>query len=394
MSWNRRKFLKSFAGALGLISGHKLLRLIHRIPNFSAAASSLNPEGLSRANSTPIFSKPTVVQIRDKRVTNWDGITYPYIDSIDQSVVNQMLDRGLEILSGKSEISSAWRSIVPYHDGDKVAIKPNFNDLFKYFHYYVVAPQVINAVLRGLIELLRVPPKDIILYDVSRLIPDIYRERIHYKVTYVEPYGSSISRKFKYHLLGNPLAAADPHAPVSMRANVKNKNGQKVQCFLPKILSKCKHLINVPIFKSHQFVLASGALKNHYGTVRFSDGHIEPEYLHPPIINQCIADLNAHPTIQHRTRLIVMDAIFGRAYKKHGPPDLQMSSLFISRDPVALDSVTSSLIAQELIRRGDQPLSDQYLHLASKAGLGVHERKDPAEKYRHIDFRKIDVEAT
>jgi hypothetical protein len=84
-----------------------------------------------------------------------------------------------------------------------------------------------------------------------------------------------------------------------------------------------------------------------------------------------------------------MDAIFGRAYKKHGPPDLRMSSLFISRDPLALDSVTSSLIRQELSRRGDEPLSDEYL-LLSKAEIGVHECVEKNVQYQYIDYRNID----
>ena len=387
----RRDFLKSLA-ALAVFGGSRRLWTVDRINHSSEFKKPPQMEASSKSLLSSVHERPIVVQVKDLRSTYWDGSSYPYVDYINQKMVDQMLESGLRALTGEKTAIAAWKAIVPYKTGEKIAIKPNLNDLFKEFQYYVVAPQVINAVIKGLIESLRVPPKNIIVYDVSRLIPDTFRKRIFYDVTYVEPFGSNLQRKIKYHLFGNSLAVADPNAPVTLRDSIRNKKGQAVKCFLPKCLTICNHLINIPLFKSHQFVLASGSLKNHYGTIRFSDGNLNPEYLHPPIIHECIADLNAHPFIKSHTRLIVMDALFGRVYQKHGPPDLRMNSLFVSRDPVALDSVSSSLIRKQLMLRGVEPFSDRYLDLSTEAKIGIHERVEDGNVYKRINFQNIDLD--
>ena len=124
-------------------------------------------------------------------------------------------------------------------------------------------------------------------------------------------------------------------------------------------------------------MLASGALKNHFGTLRFGDGHLIPEYLHPPIIHNSIADINSNRQLVEKTRLIVMDALFGRHSKKGGAPEKWMifnknspNRLFFSKDSVAIDSVTSSLVKEELNLSGEKPLSDEYLRLSQEAGVG------------------------
>ena len=56
---------------------------------------------------------------------------------------------------------------------------------------------------------------------------------------------------------------ADSSAMIKMRSVIKDDNSQSVNCYIPKVLTNAQHLINVPVFKAHQFVLQSSALKNH-----------------------------------------------------------------------------------------------------------------------------------
>jgi uncharacterized protein (DUF362 family) len=174
-----------------------------------------------------------------------------------------------------------------------------------------------------------------------------------------------------------------------MSRDVRDKSGKPVKCYLPEVITSARHIINIPVLKSHQFILASGALKNHYGTVRFSDGRGSPDYLHPPLIHESIADINAHPQIKEKTRLIVMDALFGRLNKKGGPPEEwdiwgkeSPNRLFLSCDPVALDTITSGFIKKELKRRGKIFGDDNYLKIASKKGVGIS---------KTIDYRQLTV---
>ncbi len=341
-----------------------------------------------------------VVSVYAANAIDGNRASFPYVDSIDPGIVGEMLNKGLMELTEKRSAESAWKCIFDsYKDGDTIAIKPNFNDIHKEFRENLVAsPAVLNAIIRGLIEVLKVPSKNIIIYDCSRIIPDSYRERIKYPVKFVEPYGSSFIRKIMYKTFGNPLPEADRAHEIKMSRDVIDGKGNTVKCYLPKVITTADHIINVPILKSHQFVIASGALKNHYGTVRFSDGKLLPKYLHPPVIHESIADINAHPVIREKTRLIVLDALFGRIKKKGGAPDKwyifddkDPGRLFLSHDPVALDSVSAFFVKKELKTRGDHHLSDEYLKIAAKRNIGVYEMPDKTEGFTDIDFRQYDI---
>ena len=246
-------------------------------------------------------------------------------------------------------------------------------------------------------EILKIDPGHITVYDCTRSIPDSYRDRIKYPVKFIEQYGSTLMRRILHKATGNLLTRADMKYEIPMTHDIRDEKGNKIRCYLPRVLTSSDHIINVPIFKSHQFVLASGALKNHYGTVRFSGTVRSPKYLHPPVIHESIADINNHPVIRNRTRLVVMDALFGRVKKKGGSPDKwtifnnnNPHRLFLSKDPVALDSVTSYFIKEELKKRNEELLSDKYLEIASHRGIGVHERPVNA-RYKLIDFKHIDI---
>jgi uncharacterized protein (DUF362 family) len=348
-----------------------------------------------RATSGPQKSK--VVSVRSSRATNWDFKTYPYVDFVDYETVKEMLNTGIRLLTGEKSTSRAWHCLFhSYKEGEPVAIKPNFNDLYKGFKGFVTSPALINAVLNGLINIVGIRPENIIIYDCTRIIPDEFRMRIFFPVKYVEPYGSSFWRKVKYHANGNPLVNADLDCEIEMGSAVRDKEGNAIKCYLPRVVTEAEHLINVPVLKSHQFVSHSGAMKNHYGTVRFSDGHISPEYLHPPIIHQSIADINNDELIRGKTKLIVMDALLGRIKKKGGPPERwnifdrkSPNRLLISLDPVALDSVSYSMIEKELISRGESIFPHDYLHIANDKGTGAHEHPGTGGKFENIEYSDV-----
>jgi uncharacterized protein (DUF362 family) len=355
-----------------------------------------------RSQPHPVTVKNTskVVSVFSAKAANWDGTSYPYVDAIDQAVVEKMLQNAImELTSAKSPVN-AWETLFStYRPGDLIVIKPNFNDLYKEFNNNLVAsPAVINAILSGLVEHLGVHPQNIIIYDCTRKIPNAFRERIYYSVRYVEAWASSLVRKFQYKLVGNPLPKANERFEIKMTKNIKDEQGRQIKCYLPKVITEAQHIINVPILKSHQFVLASGALKNHYGTVRFSDGITGPVYLHPPVIHESIVDVNIHPQIREKTCLVVMDAIFGRLKKKGGPPDKWLifgeshpQRLFVSRDPVALDAVTSHLVKSELEKRNETYFANNYLKMASKRGLGVFEEPDPQGLFKTIEYQQLEI---
>lgn len=351
--------------------------------------------------SEVIVKNPSkVVSVFSSKAANWDGTSYPYVDSIDQFVVEEMLQNAIMELTFAESPGNAWKTLFStYRTGDLIAIKPNFNDLYQEFNNnLVVSPAIINAILSGLVDHLEVPHQNIIIYDCTRKIPNAFRERIHYPVRYVEAWASSLVRKIQYKLAGNPLPEADERFEIKMTKNIKNEQGRQIRCYLPKVITEAQHIINVPILKSHQFVLASGALKNHYGTVRFSDGITGPVYLHPPVIHESIADINSHPQIREKTRLVVMDAVFGRLKKKGGAPDKWITfdgshpqRLFVSCDPVAIDSVTSHLIKSEMEKRNETYFANDYLKIASDRGIGIFEKPNQQGLFKKIEYRQLEI---
>ena len=343
--------------------------------------------------------RSNVISVHSAKATTWDYEKYPYVDSIDTQVVDEMLNAAIVELTEEDDVSSAWSSLFEsYKKGEIIAIKPNFNDLYAGFRGFVTSPAIINSILDGLVNKVGVDPSDIYLYDCTRSIPNEFRKRINTPINFIEPYSSSYLRKTKYRLFGNPFVKADFEYEIKMKSDVRNKSGEHVKCYLPRIITMAEHIINVPILKSHQFVSHSGALKNHYGTVRFSDGIGGPVYIHPPIIQQSISDVNAHEQIRTKTRLIVMDALFGRLNKYGGGPDrwnifgrANPNRLIVSQDPVALDSVSRAIIKDELISRGEKIHSHEYLQIANDAGLGVYEEPDSTGRYKDIKYKEIAI---
>jgi uncharacterized protein (DUF362 family) len=342
---------------------------------------------------------PKVVSVHSDRATSWDFSSYPYVDFSDYETVREMVSTGIQSLTGETTVSRAWRSLFhSYRKGELIAIKPNFNDLYMGFGGLITSPAAINAVLDGLVNVLGIHPENIVIYDCTRVVPDEFRRRILFPVGYVEPFGSSFMRRLKYHVIGNPLIDADLGCEIEMESDVRDKSGNRIKCYLPRVLTMSRHLINMPVLKSHQFVSHSGAMKNHYGTVIFSDGHTSPEYLHPPIIHQSIADINCNEQILGKTRLVVMDALFARGRKKGGPPDRWKmfdngcpNRLLISLDPVALDSVSLSMVEEELRSRGEALHPHDYLHIADDKGIGLHGHPDEQGKFGRIGYLEVSV---
>ncbi|MBI2413186.1 MAG: DUF362 domain-containing protein [Deltaproteobacteria bacterium] len=369
-------------------------------PGLSEAASmKAAPGPKGKADKMKGAARARVVSVRSESATRWDHGTYPYVDSIDEGVVERMLNESIKELASEADVAAAWKRLfASYKKGETIAIKPNFNDLYDGFKGFVASPAVLNAVIGGLVKQVGVPEADIVVYDCTRVIPDEFRERVHFSVRYAEPFGSSFFRKVRYKTFGNDLVKADLGSEVRMSSAVKDKKGASVKCYMPKAVTGAAHLINIPILKSHQYASNSGALKNHYGTVRFSDGKSFPEYLHPPILDASIVDINSHPEIRSKTRLIVMDGLFGRLAKKGGPPErwktfggAAPNTLLASLDPVALDTVALDLLSIEAGARGEELLPHEYLHLAHAKGLGVHEDAAPGKGFTLIDLRSIKI---
>ena len=113
-------------------------------------------------------------------------------------------------------------------------------------------------------------------------------------------------------------------------------------------------LINLPILKTHGGAGVTIALKNHLGT------NDNPGALHKPggwdgDLGSNIADLNTHPAIKDKTRLIIVDAI--RPLYDGGPSEntryrWDYNGLILGTDPVAVDTVGLAILEAKRRQEG------------------------------------------
>lgn len=346
-------------------------------------------------------TKSRVIRVYDPDAGFWDYRSEEYLDFISQPVVDAMVERGVVALTGESDVAGAWKRLIPnYGAGERVAIKPNFNALHLGPHGLITCPQLIRAVVKGLVESLHVRETDIYVYDLCKLIPEErIRDRIGYRINYVERRGDGMFDHYVVPRLGLGLESPDRSAMVATSASLTDSAGDDVKCFMPKVVTQCEHLINIALLSNHPFLAITGPLKNHFGTVRFSNYNSYPVVLHGKALKPSLVDINMNPNIREKTRLVLCDALFGQFGRgdndfnekwrtfpsENGVPN----SVFVATDPVALESLLVYFVNREREARELQIRSHDYLHLAEQKGLGIHEDFENVEDLQRIDYRTV-----
>lgn len=391
---SRRSFMKN------LSIGAAVLLLGGRVKGFSAQGAPLK---LADAESGDLKRRPVVLRVASSGALKGGFAPERYLDSIDTGRLDEMLTLGVKTVTGKSTVEGAWASLMTgYKSGDRVAIKPNFNFVNHGYRYTITAPELINAVVSQLSAALGVRAGDIYLYDLCKKIPgETVRARIEYPINYVEiPDPGTLSGKVRVRL-NYGLDMPDTDAQIMMREAIVDPAGNRVACYMPQVVTMAEHIINMPLLTNHLYISNSGALKNHYGTVRFGNRNLYPVLLHGSVMKKSITDINLNPHIRNKTRVIIADGLFGvfdrggksgggkKAWKTFG--NGFPGSIFISRDPVAIDSVMASIIGRERKERGLAALLDEYLAEAMANGAGVCELSYGPPRFKEIDYSTLKV---
>ncbi len=307
-----------------------------------------------------------VVVLRSDDIISWDGTAHPYVDYINQEAVDELINKGIGQLTGAKDTRTAWKNIINYKKGERIVIKPNFNWINTGFKKIVTSPQVINTIIKGLVENAGVNEKDICIYDVSRPLPSFYKEKIEFNVRFVH-------RPVTLYEIGLRKLFGDLTSPsnieIETTSPVIEENGKLLKCYLPRVVAMADHLINIPLLKAHQFLLFSGALKNHFGSIVFSDKSTSPRPFHGEHIHDFIVDVNMNRHLRKITRLVICDAIVGTWSDENlGAPEKWKtfdgdypSSLFFSKDPFTMDVYLRDLVKKEREKRGLAIKPDTFL---------------------------------
>ena len=370
-----------------------------------------------------------VVWIRDLAATPWDGKTGNWWDEgtgISQPAVDNMMSRSLRALAGASSDAAAWEAIFKYHNrtqrgsntgyapGEKIAVKINCNNAYEGYGdvdgQIDQSPQTLVALLHQLVVVAGVPQEMITVYEATRVVPDRVYKPSHAAcpgVRFVDSKGDGTNGRLPVEYQKDTLHYSIPDP--------------KVGRDLPKCVVEATYLVNLTLLKGHPTTGASLTAKNHYGTVDVRDHEVYVNsHSHPMATYHPFVDMIGSKELGGKTLIFMLDGLYGVRdvndnVAEHGRwtklfHGEWLASLFMSQDPIAIDSVGLDFIRAEFPfgRFKDfQPVknADNYMHEAALAGhppsgvryapdgealksLGVHEHwnNEVARQYsRNLD---------
>lgn len=263
-------------------------------------------------------------------------------------LLGKILDDALMRLSLKDTPEKAWQSL--FKPNDIVGIKLNCL-AGKQLSPHV---ELVECLIEGL-KLAGVQEKNIIVWDRFSKELEACGFQIN-KIGGVKCYGTDEL----------PNGGYDPQPEIA---------GSVGSCFSKITSSLCTAIINVPVLKDHDLAGVTLAMKNFFGAIH------NPNKYHDNNCDPYVAELNTHPYIRHKQRLIVCDALVaqyngGPAYKPQWA--WNFGGLLIGTDPVALDCTGATIIEQKrketrmpsLEQVGREP---KYIQTAASLGLGTND---------------------
>ncbi len=318
-----------------------------------------------------------VVWMHDPYAANYDGRAGRWWDdeNTDQAVVDSMLSRSLRSLTGEPNDVAAWDALFRYFNaahglgdagyqaGEKVTIKINMNqDSGGAWGQLsgMPSPQTVYALVDQLINVAGVPGEAITFYDASRYIGDPLYDKVRSNPDpnfqavrfVVRPDLARSGRVGAVHDQANPVCFANSAIFGDARA------------FLPQCVTEAKYLINMALLRAHSLFGVTLCGKNHFGSVRFPSWSGNRGWTPEPLHNygartnamgtyNCLVDLIGHPHLGGKTLLYLIDGLYSARnqsvelirYESFG--DDWCSSLFVSQDPIAIDSVALDFIRNE-----------------------------------------------
>lgn len=378
-----------------------------------------------------------VVWAYDTNSVLWDGNGYWWQErNFDETVIQGMVNESIASLGGKKTAREGWNALfaahnltrykgsVGYADGEKIAIKANINgsgvfddDTSGETQMSYTNPVLLKTLLISLVQEAGVRPSDITVYDVSRLLPQYM----------VEMCTEGILEGVNFVDRRNGIA--DEDAPIHWSYEFRGAVND-----LPTCVTEAEYLINLANLKGHSYGITLCG-KNHFGSFLNGNAMRPPEgaNLHQFLtrnemgIYSPITDLMANEQLGGKTVLYLLDALIcatseGASVTAESARWQQTpfngnytSSVFVSQDPVAIDSVGADFLINEpsvTDRNGalrNNPNVENYLHEAGLVGsapsetvyyngngekvtnLGVHEHwNNAAEKKYSRNLGKVE----
>ena len=367
-----------------------------------------------------------VVWVYDPNATSWDGSSdYWYHDTnTNPEVVSEMVSRAIHGLTGQNDDANSWdalfrhfndqhnKELTPYTAGEKIAIKLNLNRCRTHGDMgndSFLAPQLVEALLKQLVNNAGVAASDITVYDASRQVPAPIYDRCSVGDLAGVQFADSVGGD------GRILAQRD------LNTIVYHANPDVPPRWLPDFVSEAEYVINFAILKGHFLPGVTLCAKNHFGSTwvaadanhsgsrgreGFWPGYNIHKYINafdttggkpysfianssfeiperPPGSYSPLVELMGHEDLGAKTLLFLLDGLYPAMYQSamlSDSPPWEMepfdsdwtSSILVSQDGVAIDSVGLDFLRSEptviyVADDNDYSIADDYLHEAALA---------------------------
>jgi uncharacterized protein (DUF362 family) len=269
--------------------------------------------------------------------------------TINESIVQIMMDESIKTLTGVTDVGEAWKSIFPgITENSVISIKVNCINGSLPTH-----PQFVNCIIDGLTQMqfgsqyfIR---NNIIIWDRTD--------------------GELSSRGYTIYTGNDPDTVrcfGTSHSGIGYDYSTPF-NVDDVTSYPSRILTEMTDfLINTAVLKDHNGAQVTLTMKNHYGSVD------NPGSLHStgytcnpdiPALNQQIRDVITPNNIQ---KIFIVDGLFGRVnWGPGGSPNCNPKKLLMSFDTVACDYQGQNLINEERLALGYGTVSAPHIPTAA-----------------------------
>lgn len=340
-STTRRKFLKQItAGAIGISLVDGIM------PAF--ASSPLPVSG----------AKSKVVIIKHTKAVDPSGV-------INQSIIQEMIDKGITEFTGKNTLSDAWSQF--FTSEEIVSLKVNTlgqdnllgTDFMQHFN------GITTSIINGLKEI-NLPEQNMFIWERSD------EELVNGGYTIQREEG-------KLRIMGTRPQRRGSNEGFNPESYPVGNLTTRVHSFITDLSTS---YINIPVMKTHGIAGMTGSLKNHYGSID------NPREFHPNnATNPGIPEINAIPVIRDKQKLIIADALLGVF---DGGPRWNREKLWVNNeiiigtDPVAVDTIMMRKLDEKREMEGYEPIEPNAIHLplSEEIGLGNH-------NFDNIDVNEI-----
>jgi hypothetical protein len=364
MGMTRRQFTLSIAAATTFRS--------------SLFEPTLSPIGVPRG-----VVPGRVTWAHDPAAVTWDGTASWWKDAHNnQDVIDSMVSGSIRSLTVQKSDAHAWNAIFKYFNrthgrgnrgykaGEKVAIKANLNNTTDHgtIDRLNSSPHLILSLIRQLTGPGRVPQPLITVFDSSRFIPSNLYDKIHNEFTGVV---------FVDHIGGDGRLKAE-FKPNAIPFSVENKNAKG----LDTTVVEATYLIDAAVLRAHVSSGVTLCAKNLFGALSINTDwrkNAHDGFHHNKdgsASYSAFTDFLGHKDLGEKTMLFLIDGLYGndnvdgaphRKWKMAPFNDAWPTSIFMSLDSVAIDSVGFDFLTSEWPDLPDIANADNYLRESALA---------------------------